>query len=399
MKKIEVIMLSILVISVLGYSVMWIENSAGPPEVVDIYGQTWYELGYDYGVKCRGKISGVMGVLEGLKGMIERVTNITVGGYINEFEGYVPVDIKDEMRGIADGAGVRYDDVFLLNLFFDIYPDVFEGLGLSCSAFIITSKAVASVGPFFGRTVDNAAISPMEFWQVILRVHPPDGNLMIMHTGVGFVGPLTGMNSKGIGLLVNYVSGDKNGVGVPMLIAGYITLLYSNTTEDAVKYLNGTLSPSCVPFASSWNYGLIDRNGAGAVVEVTNELVNVRWASEEGDGWIGATNHFVSMEMYQHNNGISESSVWRLAVIREVLNNSVKFGLVDAVDLLRSHYDLYLGSEYPGDRSVCNHDPMWSSMSAFIVVPKLNYTLVCIGHPCQNDFYLVSFNKFLGPVI
>ena len=144
---------------------------------------------------------------------------------------------------------------------------------------------------------------------------------------------------------------------------------------------------------------LIEKNGAGAVVEVTNELVNVRWASEEGDGWIGATNHFVSMEMYQHNNGISESSVWRLAVIREVLNNSVKFGLVDAVDLLRSHYDLYLGSEYPGDRSVCNHDPMWSSMSAFIVVPKLNYTLVCIGHPCQNDFYLVSFNKFLGPVI
>ncbi|MHA1650880.1 MAG: C45 family autoproteolytic acyltransferase/hydrolase [Candidatus Helarchaeota archaeon] len=388
----------ILILSVIAYSIMWIDNNIAAPQVIDVYGNTWYDLGYDYGQKCNNKIEGVAAVLDGLKNLLETTTNTTIEEYITLYQPFIPNTTLDFMQGIADGAGVTFNEIFLLNLFFDIYPDVFEGLGLSCSAFIITEKSPPSTGAFFGRTVDNAAISLMEYWQIILRLHPPVGNPIIIHTGAGFVGPLTGMNSKGVAFLVNFVAPDVTGPGMPMLVTGLIVLLYSNTTQDAVAFLNGTYTPSCAPQASGWNYGVLDLKGDAAIIETTHELVHVRWAKDEGNGWIGATNHYVSTEMMPHNQYVSESSQLRLSTIQLVVNNSNQFNLNDAMNLLRSHYDTAFGGDFAGHRSICNHDPLWSSMSAFIAAPKLNYTLVCIGHPCQNDFYLVSFDKILGPI-
>ena len=148
-KKCELAGLTILILSIGLYSVIWFENKVGPPDVIDIYGDTWYYLGYDYGFKCKNKINGVISILSSLRNLIESTTKITFDEYINIYSKYIPNNIIELMHGIADGASVSYSEIFILNLFFDFYPDVFEGLGFGCSAFIITNKSNAETGPFF----------------------------------------------------------------------------------------------------------------------------------------------------------------------------------------------------------------------------------------------------------
>ncbi|MGQ4874486.1 MAG: C45 family autoproteolytic acyltransferase/hydrolase [Promethearchaeia archaeon] len=373
---------------------IWLYNRLTPPTIIDIKGDNFFQLGQDYGTKCKDKINSVCSVLAGLTYLLERTTKKTIKEYINYYDPYVPGEIKDIIKGMAKTSGVSYEELFILNLFFDIYPDVFEGLSFFCSAFIITEKAPNSVGGYFGRTVDSASIVLMEDWQIILRVHPPKGNDMIIQTGAGFVGPITGLNSEGVSLLVNFVSGDVYGKGIPMLSSMFMTLLYSNSTKDAVNYLTS------IRHASSWNFGIIDKNSTGAIVEVTNELNYTRWDYLENNGWLGATNHFISEKMESHNSYISESSEYRYKSLQKAINDENEFTLNDAIKLLRSSYDLKLNATYkPGLRSICNNDPLWSSMCAFIAIPKKNYVLICIGNPNQNDFYLISFNDIIGPLI
>jgi hypothetical protein len=102
------------------------ENGDGiPPAVVESYGHltvlrlegTPYEMGYQHGVARRAAIRQLLE--DGVYGWAilgSGQSHAVLLTQARQLERGLPIEIQRELRGIADGAGLGYEDVLLLNL-------------------------------------------------------------------------------------------------------------------------------------------------------------------------------------------------------------------------------------------------------------------------------------------
>ncbi|GAB4229927.1 MAG: hypothetical protein Tsb0021_07890 [Chlamydiales bacterium] len=78
-----------------------------------------YERGREHGEKLKNEISSVYAIVLNLK---------KTGYYTNkakEFEKNIPQELKEELRGLANGSGQQYEDVLLIHTFLDASPGSF----------------------------------------------------------------------------------------------------------------------------------------------------------------------------------------------------------------------------------------------------------------------------------
>src|SRR5438876_11204790 len=115
------------------------------------------------------------------------------------------------MRGIARGAGVTFERIFLLNSLLDINSLRYAGLAANfgCSTFAVVHGADDGK-TLIGQTYDMPAY--IQDYLTLLRLRPQQGPRQLVFTFAGIVGA-AGPNEAGLALNINSLSPTDVGVG------------------------------------------------------------------------------------------------------------------------------------------------------------------------------------------
>lgn len=314
-----------------------------------------------------------------------RVDRNSLGNFCRRNLGFLEKfspDLVAEMHGIAEGAGLPFEDILYLNSFLEledlrapslggrILPDRLWG----CTTFNITREASADGRAYIGQTYDMERYYGR--FLCLLRITPERGPSMLVVTLAGVLG-VNGFNSTGIGAVINKITAldARPGVLYPFIMR---KSLASERIGDAL----GAVIFS--PRASGINYQL-----AGNGVAFCAETSAAAYQLLEIDGVMAHTNHYLSSDMrrYETPNWLSHGgSMVRKQVADAFLKHHRGEITVDRLkELTRNHVN------HP--RCICAHGfPGESERTAFhtifaiIMVPEAGWCDLCVGNPCENEY-------------
>lgn len=220
-----------------------------------------FDRGYQHGSVLRDDIRYLRDALyRDLLFARSRVLGASLTGILIAFaarmERFIPRHLRDEMRGVADGAGVSYRDV----LFFNCFDDMLHGLSLlaplvqpfqkvrglfACSSFVRleTDRLV------HGRNLDymvgddmvdpNGVVTRVLRENVVVFVHEPEqGHPFTSVAWPGYVGIVTGSNAAGLALACHTSATPGETIhGVPLPLLYRQVVQFSSTLDDAERWV------------------------------------------------------------------------------------------------------------------------------------------------------------------
>lgn len=204
-------------------------SDQGGVPVLDLSGSR-HEVGLQYGVLLRPEIHAVYAKYEQI------INDLTGGGlrrdlFIHSFRGRVsqmraelPAGFEDELRGIAEGAGLPFSDF----LFFALTPEfLFDA---SCTSLVVRSGSEIA----HARNFDF--VQPASFiarYPVITRV-AVDGKIPYLNVGfIGLPGVYTGLNERGIAASVNTAAFSVHANGNVIPVGFLVKALLENSATLA----------------------------------------------------------------------------------------------------------------------------------------------------------------------
>lgn len=195
---------------------------------------------------------------------------------------HVPARYRAEMRGVADGAGVDYADVLLLNTFDDLSHL------LGCSSAVVLPEGGEPLR--HGRNLDYP-IPVLARYKAVFDIETR--GVRVRTVGFpGYVGALTGMSSRGISLSSHTSHVARNRVGTPS------GLLYRQVLEESQDLPEVKLILTRASRTIGNNLAVADAQAAAALgIELDAEQVAGR---EPQGGRLYVTNHFQVPAMQQH---------------------------------------------------------------------------------------------------
>jgi predicted choloylglycine hydrolase len=210
----------------------WSWLSSRPPRVVRLSG-SHHEMGLRHGRLLRAEIHELFHVYveEGLVAH-EGYSLAQLRSRALRFDPHVPRELREEMRGIAEGSGLPYDEVLLLNTI----PDLTHGKSPAlCSALAVRTTRD---GLLVGRNLDWEDHGIAHRAGVVFVFAPASGRTVLSVGWPGMVGVATGMNDAGVVLTLNLAfAGDLVGEATPSLLRLRHALERATTVEEAARSL------------------------------------------------------------------------------------------------------------------------------------------------------------------
>lgn len=210
----------------------WLERIDGYP-VLHLKG-TPYEMGYQHGVLFRDHVRensryllDVKGEQEALEwGPVRLKPRALIQTIVDTQKRFVPDRYLDEIRGLADGAGLSEADARLANFI----PEMFH-----CSGFALLNSATKDGTLYHGRVLDYAIDWRLQEHAVLIVAEPAGGIPFVNVTYAGFIGSVTGMNARHVSIGEMGGSGIGHWEGVPMAWLIRDALERSETLDDAIR--------------------------------------------------------------------------------------------------------------------------------------------------------------------
>lgn len=176
---------------------------------------TPYEMGYQQGKLLKTEIRELVRFLLDEKGkeMQVKVGGLTFGpkpiiGLIAARERiHVPGRFFEEMRGVAEGAGLPVRDIVTANFI----PEMFH-----CSGFAISGRATKDGTLYHGRVLDYGIDWRLQEFAVLVAAEPDGLRPFVNVTYAGFIGSVSGMNAEHISIGEMGGEGAGHYGGVPM---------------------------------------------------------------------------------------------------------------------------------------------------------------------------------------
>ncbi len=355
--------------------------------VIDLYGDG-YDLGFQHGKHLRDKIRSfyetafkvhkrnlqIVAEKESILDFCRRNT-----GYLRQYS----LKLFDEMRGIADGSGLEFDDILFLNSVAemeDLRPKELGGKLSStklwgCTSFNILPQASKDGKPYIGQTYDMERYYSK--YNVILRIRRNNGPDMLVYTLAGILG-LNGMNDRGIGVVINkLVANDaREGVIYPFIIRNVLDMERIGDAFGAVVFS---------PRATGMNYQLASKDGIAWSIEVSAGYYNLLPFEEA----ITHTNHYLSeaMRKYETRNWLSHGGSY----VRQQVSSRMIRGNIGAIDLELLKNMTKNHTNFP--RCICAHGGEGQDeYEAFSTIAAVIYDLggrkmyACHENPCTNEY-------------
>jgi isopenicillin-N N-acyltransferase-like protein len=307
--------------------------------------------------------------------------------FLPVFEAFAP-HLVEEIRGIAEGAGVPFEAALLVNVRAEV-AGVKDGAGAvgvavssgtegcaaeGCTSFAVGRRATAAGDMLLGQNQDQAP--EMEQFGVVLRVRPDDGPPAVMATFGGLVG-YPGVNAAGVAHFQNALSNGVWRHALPHYPMKRV--LFEQTDVDGCLRVFDR-----APLASCGNYVLGDRSGRVVDVESTPDGYEVL---EAEDDLVVHTNHFQGERYRAHERllGSLPDSAARLARMRALLG--AERGKITLETMQRS-----LRDHDGGPAAICRHEPdrPMKTIASIIAEPDRGLLHVARGNPCENAYVAYS---------
>ena len=242
---------------------------------LELDGKTSYERGYQHGKALNFVIDKALrnfnewlrdnaGIKEPDK-MIQEFAKNT--GHINSVKKLLP-ELYQEMQGIADGANVDFNKLFIYQSFDELFLFLMKS-----GAINIADGHCTTVG-VYGRkdlpnyvTHNNDIPTYHEGAVTVLKIKYPNSDLVILQqTFAGQIGQ-NGVNNYGVGVGMNTIADlATSDQGIPVSF-NVRKILESKNTSDAVTYLKS------VHFGTAMNYMIADREKVISVETWENNVV------------------------------------------------------------------------------------------------------------------------------
>ena len=361
----------------------------GAIPIINIDASSPRARGQVYGEAARPSIHQILGVYRELFGEISGCTWKAIvsflGPYIQRATAFAP-DLVEEIRGIANGADLAFEEIFAINARSEILLD----LGIrtaECSALAVLPGSTREGATLLAQNWDwHEDVLPC---QVILKIGHRDGRPpLVTFTEAGQVAKL-GMNGAGIGLTVNNLGPDRTRPGVPWILVAR-RILEATHLSQAMGYALGA------PVAHSMNFLIAHEEGEAVDIETAPGDNRIRFA---GGTPLAHTNHYIFSGQGlkdQETENVNASTYIRLHRLEKRLKDAA--GSIDVPvvqEILKDHFD------YPF--SICAHNcvqilpdelPMTTGLS---IVMDLTSGRICYtqGPPCCNPVNQMDLSAFL----
>ena len=350
---------------------------------VEIEG-TPFEIGFQHGELFKDKI---LNSIQCYKEMFMDYSNLEWSRakklstrVVEVIRDYNP-DYLEEIRGVAEGSGLDFEDILALNCRSEL---VFVGNELDkadggCTSIGISSDAGAGGDAFLAHNWDWKTSQRESM--IMMKITQKNGRPTIfMVTEAGIIGK-TGFNSAGVGLYLNALSTDQAPKGLPLHMA-MRGILDCETLAEAVKAATRFQLGCCA------NFMIGHKNGECVDIEIENEEFDMLYPK---DGIIVHTNHFISSRLPilprkdMGKRKFTDSFV-RLGRADKLLRKKgSEISEEDIKAVLTDHV------EYPS--SICRHDDeklekglrMGTVFSMIINLTK-GEILFCKGNPCELEY-------------
>jgi len=281
-------------------------------------------------------------------------------------------NLLEEIRGLADGAGISFEEAVLLQLRGEV-AQIPDG---ACTTYAISGAGTTTGEMFIGQ---NSDMGPeQEEVGIVLKLTPARGPRILMWTFAGHLG-YHGMNSEGVAHFANALGGGpewKFGLSHYPLKR---MMLEQRTVGEVLTLLDR------YPVASSGNYVLRGGCGNYCNVEVTPDGYATNCPGEEG--FVAHSNHFLCSPWACPENYESslKDSFPRLHRMHSLIQN--RFGQIGVDDVIE-----FLSDHENEPTSICRHTHEHNdhpggagkTVCALIAEPEGGRMHVCKGNPCQG---------------
>ncbi len=265
-------------------------------------------------------------------------------GILSRMHPHIPRELREELQGIADGAGVSYRDVLLANCFDDVVHGLIQLnpvltplmnhrfiapiIGrFACSSFAVLGDRTATGRPLHGRNLDyylcDGFLDPDGMVPATLRQHlvvflvrPSRGRTFVSVAWPGFVSVFTALNGHGLSLacLTSTVPRETpNGMPLPLLYR--LVAQYAGSLDEAEWLLRGA--------RRTIGNNLTVASGPDGDARLFELTMNRFAALRPRDGVLVATNHFQhpGMTDLQEGGWVVPSSEYRRVRLAELLKH------------------------------------------------------------------------------
>jgi isopenicillin-N N-acyltransferase-like protein len=360
---------------------------------------TPYQIGYKHGNKARPEIENNLEVyFHRFKSETELSHDVAVSRAAKFLEVITRVspEYADTMKGVAAGSGQEILDITALNVRYELMYSQFSKIGLKpmpktfgCTAFAVLPTAV-----------DNGHLIMAQNWDWIpevkglfLKVRNENGPDVLSFTEAGVVGGKIGLNSEGVGLLINGIVSSKDDwarLKKPFHVRCW-EILRSKTLGRAVKVI-AKGQRNC---SANFILGQQKKIGLGKVVDIESAPEAV---CELGPDWgaLAHTNHFSNPKKLGVRQVLDEerlSTLQRYRRIQKLLDGTVRAGqklnLAAAQNMLRDHYGM--------PESVCRHSNLklpeyerYETVVSLVMDLYRRKLWATVGSPCSADYRSIA---------
>jgi predicted choloylglycine hydrolase len=324
-----------------------------------------YEAGYKHGSLLKSEIEDVVNIMynvvfdtASLNGRLEYSYTLI---HALLLEQQIPQIYRDEMRGVADGADVEYNEILIFNTYDDL-------LHLSMCSSISAIENAKHPFTFHARNLDYP-IEVLAGKNVILHYLDQE---FISVGFPGYIGALTATNYHGISLSSHTAAIANNESGVPSGILYRMIIEHARQLDDVELILNSNQRTIGNNLLVS---SLLEKKIA--IFQITPKQVHLI----ESNLHLVATNHFISDSMIVLSPP-SQNSAKRFRFLDFLYKKSQKL----PIDIILSGMSFYDGNLFD-----------WSSVSnkgtvqSVVFIPESHTLYIAKGSetPVTSEGYAV----------
>jgi isopenicillin-N N-acyltransferase like protein len=349
-----------------------------PPPLVEVQG-THREMGCQIGEACREQVQHSIENAHLLIDQSYSTLGLTWDGATIQSRKYLPFaeerypQYVDEMRGIAEGANVSFDDVMVLNAMEAVTMDA---LHLTrCTSMAVNEERTADGHVLAAHNEDWVPEDENDVY--VISAKPRDEPPFLAMTYGGLLANV-GFNAYGIAQLIDSVYPNDSRIGIPRLVVSRAVL--------ASRRLSGAIGRTLISHrAAGYNHLLLHESGEIYSVEVSARKFEILHGT---DGYMVHTNHYLSRTMKEIENEPEELISSRVRYFRanRLLRQNSAHSIKSMQAIQKDHVNL--------PNSICNHnidgiDPLdrESTIAAMIIDLTSREMHIAWGNPCQNAYH------------
>jgi isopenicillin-N N-acyltransferase-like protein len=339
-----------------------------------------YEMGWQIGIDRREVIGQMLGIYRryfeeegervGIADWDEAILHARK--YLPFAEESVPQYVE-ELQGIADGVGVDFNDLLVLNCVEAITEDA---LHTNCTSLAAAPEVTADGSLLVGHNEDWL---PDDLDSVYLVHAKPTNEPAYLAITYGGLLPNIGFNQHGIAQCCDSVYPNDARIGVPRIFVSR-AVLAARTLADGIRAALNRRR------AAGYNHLIVHVSGEMYNVEVSAADFDVVYGM---DGMLAHTNNYLSRRMRaieKDSEELISSRVRYNRAIRLMRSQRGKLSLKSFQAILSDHVN------YP--QSICNHvdendSPLERQQTiASLLIDLTTQTMyVASGQPCQSEYY------------